>query len=125
MTTTKTYIANDRGPRGPARTSTPTPPSPSNGSYKVDGFCDVVPGDDVMNLDPHGDQLMLTITHELMRSPGAHLPIRMLIHEGAKPDDVRRLLEKVLEDLDGCLGYLREETDRELLGRAGIPSEPF
>ncbi len=97
---------------------------PAQRFLQVDGFCDI-PGDDVMNPDPHGDQLMLTITHELMRSPGAHLPIRMLIHEGAKPDDVRRLLEKVLEDLDGCLGYLREETDRELLGRAGIPSEPF
>jgi hypothetical protein len=92
---------------------------------QVDGFCDVW-ADDVMGPDDDGDSLMLGITHELMSSPGRLMPARLLIHEDADPEDVRRLLEKALENLDGALEYLRQESDRELLARAGIKSEaPF
>jgi hypothetical protein len=89
---------------------------------QLDGWANVEP-DGVMHGDDEGDLTMLGITHELMRSPGRDLPVRVLIHEDADLEDVRRLLTKMLDGLDGYFDHLVEDTERELLRRAGVQSE--
>jgi len=75
---------------------------------------------------PHGDALMSGLTHELMSTPDRHLPVRVLIHEDAQREDVRRLLTKMLDHVDSSFERLHEDNERELFERAGITGEcPF
>ena len=61
---------------------------------QIDGFVRVT-GDSVIGSDEDGDGLIAGMTHELMRTPsGDLLPVRILVHEDARPEDVRRLLTK-------------------------------
>ncbi len=93
---------------------------PAQRLLQIDSFTNGHPADAVMPGDDDGDQLMYTITDELMSTPGKTLPLRILIHEDADPRDVRRLLEKSLRSLDSALDFLREEAEAEVLARAGI-----
>lgn len=97
--------------------------SPLQRFLQIDGWRGCYP-DDIMGCDADGDQVMFGITEELMRSPGEHLPIRVLIHEDARPEDVRRLLVKLTDNLDEAFGFLREETERDLFSRADVPADP-
>ena len=74
---------------------------------QVDGFVDTK-GDPVVTGDEDGDCLMTGVRHELMRSPGRGMPLRVLIHEDAELEDVRRLLTKILENVDHSLDVLTE-----------------
>jgi hypothetical protein len=88
---------------------------------QVDGFCRTR-GDSVMAPDEDGDVVMLGMTQELMGTPGPNLPVRLLIHDNASPEDVRRLLIKMLDVVGSGFEFLRDEDARELF----LPSEiPF
>jgi hypothetical protein len=93
---------------------------------QLDGFTGAQ-GDCVIRGDEDGDGIMFGVTHELMRSPGRDMPVRLLIHEDADCEDVRRLLAKMLDGvINRGIDYLREEAERDLLARAGIEAEiPF
>jgi hypothetical protein len=75
---------------------------------QIDGWCNV-PTDDVMHPDDDGDQTCIGTTHELMRSSGQHMRVRLLIHEDGRPEDVRRLLTKVLDDIEETFAVMRED----------------
>jgi hypothetical protein len=77
-----------------------------------------------MHPDPDGDAIIFGLTREAMRSPGRDLPVRVLIHEDAHLEDARRVLTKALNALDSVFELLREDTQRELFARAGVPAEP-
>ncbi len=82
---------------------------------QMDGFIDTA-GDPIVPGDDEGDKIMTKVTHELMRSPCRQMPVRVLIHEDADPEDVRRLLGKMLDALEDSFGWFRRET--------GLESEP-
>lgn len=87
---------------------------------QIDGFTGCQ-GDSVLCGDAlHGDALSIGITTELMSTPDRGLPVRVLIHEDAEREDVRRLLTKMLDDLDRSFEVLDEDNERELFERAGI-----
>jgi hypothetical protein len=97
---------------------------PAQRFLQIDGFT-ACQRDSVLCGDAlHGDALSPGVTHELMSTPGRHLPVRVLIHEDAQIEDVRRLLTKVLDSLDSSFERLRESDERNLFERAGIV-EPF
>jgi hypothetical protein len=60
--------------------------------YQIDGYVNVPPGDCIMNPDGDGDVLTGDSTWELRRNENE---VRVLIHEGTKPEDVLRLLKKI------------------------------
>ena len=84
------------------------------------------PEDSCRNPDAEGDVLMLRVTYELRCSTG---PVHILVHENARPEDVRRLLRKALEDLEddapggSAFDVLAAAEEEELLARAGIYPE--
>lgn len=84
-----------------------------------DGFCDHWV-DTTLRPDRDGDSSAVGMTAELMSTPGRTLPLRILIHEDADQEDVRRLMRKALAALDRDFEELREQQQRDVLERAGV-----
>ena len=78
--------------------------------WQIDGFVRTW-GDSVIPSDEDGDALMGGATHELMSTPGDRLPVRILIHEDARPEDVYRLLTKARDWLEAKGAWMVDERD--------------
>lgn len=89
---------------------------------QMDGFH--TPGDEFTGKGEDGESVVSTLTQELMGTPGRSMPVRLLIHEDADPEQARRLLRRMLEGLDQAFEMLCEEEQAELFKRAGIEREP-
>lgn len=93
--------------------------------FQADGFCHQQ-SDSVM---AEGDNILTGITTELMSTPSRTMPVRVLIHSDADREDVRRLLTRILEDLDCIMRDRSSEVTGDLLALAGNdvtdPSEPL
>jgi hypothetical protein len=62
---------------------------------QIDGFCNLEGGDDVMVADADDDTMCSGVVDELRNGGSVGDPVRILIHEDADPEDVRRLLTKM------------------------------
>jgi hypothetical protein len=61
--------------------------------HQIDGFANC-PEDNVMHIDKNGDSICSCTSWELKNLDNE---VRVLIHEGSKPEDVIRLLKKILQ----------------------------
>ena len=75
---------------------------------QIDGFRKLEGGDDIMRPDADDDTVFSGAVDELRNTGSEDNPVRILIHEDADSDDVRRLLTKMV-------AYANE-----LLERAGL-----
>lgn len=86
--------------------------------YQLDGF--YVPGcpDPIIRPDEDGDCIFHSTTHEI-RASGDDLAVRVLIHRGTRPEDARRILQKMLEDVERAIEF----GEAAFSGR--LPAPPF
>lgn len=71
---------------------------------QIDGF--FVPGswDPIVSPDEDGDCIFYNQNHEI-RASGSDLAVRVQIHQGTRPEDAKRILEKMLTIVERALEF--------------------